>query len=64
MHVENASISAYDLLVVVIYSLWRVWDGWGNDHEIAMEKVLFCLFQLSTICLSLVVASTYSLDAG
>ena len=45
MHVENASIWAYDLFVVVIYSLWSVWDGWGNDRdEIAMEKVLFCLF--------------------
>ena len=34
----------YDLFVVVIYSLWSVWDGWGNDHdEIAMEKVLFYL---------------------
>ena len=45
MHVENASIWAYDLFVVVIYSLWNVWDGWGNDHdEIAMEKVLFYLF--------------------
>ena len=45
MHVENASIWAYDLFVVVIYSLWSVWDGWGNDHdEIAMEKMLFYLF--------------------
>ena len=45
VHVENASIWAYDLFVVVIYSLWSVWDGWGNDHdEIAMEKVLFYLF--------------------
>ena len=45
VHIENASIWAYDLFVVVIYSLCSVWDGWGNDHdEIAMEKVLFYLF--------------------
>ena len=45
VHVENASILAYDLFIIVIYSLWSVWDGWGNYHDkIAMDKVFFICF--------------------